>query len=82
MELFEKKGRVPSRRLMALAVLWDTGWRAAALRVALRRHEFGWVIPLGTVSSMGALPIFYLWRRRGQNARSAPTHGETGVYAD
>lgn len=49
---------------MVLANLWDLTWRAAAIRVAVKRHQVRWAISLATVSSMGTLPMFYLWRQR------------------
>jgi len=73
MHLFKKKRSRGNRLFMSLAILWDLAWRVAAVRVAFKRHQIKWAISLATVSSMGALPMFYLWRQRG--LRRGQAHG-------
>jgi hypothetical protein len=55
-----------NRKLLLAVMLWDLGWRAAAIRLALRRHEYEWVAALGIVSSAGLLPMLYIARANGQ----------------
>jgi hypothetical protein len=48
---------------MAVVVgVWDIVWKLVALQRAFRNRQWGWVVPLLTVSSAGLLPIWYLLR--------------------
>jgi hypothetical protein len=52
------------RKLLIAIALWDLAWRAAAIRIALRRHEYRWAVALGIVSSAGLFPMVYIVRTR------------------
>jgi hypothetical protein len=43
-----------------IALLWDTGWKVAAIRKALQKRQFRWIGPLALVNSLGLLPMLYL----------------------
>lgn len=49
------------RRTLGIAVaLWDAGWKAAAVRVAVRNRQWKWAAALFLISSAGVLPMVYL----------------------
>ena len=52
------------RPLLLALTLWDLAWRVAAIRIALRRHDYKWAIALGVISSGGIVPIAYIARTR------------------
>lgn len=63
-------GSVKNRGLLLAITLWDLAWRAAAIRIALRRHEYKWAAALGIVSSAGLLPMLYIARASSQAPES------------
>lgn len=56
-----KKNR---KRMIAPLLIWDTAWKAVAIRRAVSRREFKWAAALLVVNSVGLLPMYYL-RRSG-----------------
>jgi hypothetical protein len=59
-------------------VAWDFAWKALAIYKAVRRREWGWLLPLSTVNSAGLLPMWYVLLRRPP-ARKATASGEPGT---
>lgn len=55
------KRKGPKSVAVVLA-LWDTAWKAVAIRAAVRNRQYRWVPALLIVNSVGLLPIVYLWR--------------------
>lgn len=47
--------------LIALATLWDTAWKVAAVWTAVRRGQLKWVLPLIGINSVGLLPMAYIF---------------------
>ena len=43
-------------------LIWDLGWKIAAIRRAVERREYWWIAPLAVVNSVGLLPMLYLAR--------------------
>ena len=58
--------------LAVAALVWDLGWKIAAIRRAIERREYWWIAPLAVVNSVGLLPMLYLARKR------APEEDELG----
>ena len=50
------------KRILAPLLIWDTAWKAVAIRRALSRREFKWAAALLIVNSVGLLPMYYLGR--------------------
>ena len=62
-----KRNRLP---LVVLAA-WDTGWKIAAIRKAIKNRQYRWIAPLVIVNSVGIFPMLYLrhWAKpRGKAA--------------
>lgn len=57
-----KRRRPPA--WLAVAGLIDAALRAYAVRTALRKRQYLWVVALSVVSSGGVLPLVYLVRFR------------------
>ena len=55
--------RVP-RMVSVPLMVWDTAWKLVAVRRAWQLRDYGWIAGISVVSSMGLLPMFYLWRNR------------------
>jgi len=53
------------------AVAWDGVWKFLAVRRALKLRQFGWILPLLVVNSVGLLPMVYLWKLSKQETRRA-----------
>ena len=53
---------------IGIALLWDTTWKAMAIRRAIQNRQYRWIAPLALVNSVGILPMLYLakWGRSDQ----------------
>ena len=49
------------RAIIGALAAWDIAWRLAAITVAVKRRDWRWVVPLAVISSVGLLPMGYLF---------------------
>ncbi len=54
--------RENAKRAGIVVALWDTAWKAVAIRRAVRNRQWKWVPVLAVVNSAGLLPLLYLAR--------------------
>ena len=52
-----KRNQVP----IVILGAWDTAWKVAAIRRAIKGRQYRWIAPLAIVNSVGILPMLYLW---------------------
>ena len=45
-------------------LVWDTAWKLVAVRRAWQLRDYGWIAGISVTSSVGIIPMFYLWRNR------------------
>ena len=55
--------RLP-RMVSVPLMVWDTAWKLVAVRRAWQLRDYGWIAGISVTSSIGIIPMFYLWRNR------------------
>lgn len=60
-----KSRRGPVPKAVWPVMLWDTAWKLVAVRRAVQLKKYRWVPVLLGTSSIGMVPIYFLWRNRG-----------------
>jgi hypothetical protein len=58
-------------------MVWDTAWKLVAVRRAWQLRDYGWIAGITVISSVGVLPMFYLWRNRGREPGGAGPMDDT-----
>ena len=61
--------RMPPKAVWPV-LFWDTAWKLVAIRRAVRLKKYRWVPVLLGTSSVGMIPIYFLWRNRGADTPS------------
>ena len=65
----------PKKKVVFPIVVWDMAWKLIAVRRAWKRREYKWVAALVLSNTGGAVPMFYLWRTRGEAGEPGQEQG-------
>jgi hypothetical protein len=76
-----KAKRRPPRILLPL-MIWDGAWKLVAIRRAVQLKHYKLIPVLALANTAGILPIAYLLRNRGAEARAASGAASLEVEAE